>query len=465
MPSHISSEDSVRSHDDTIVAIITPPGQGGIAALRLAGRDSRAIAQRRFQSNAGEEKMALAPFHLRYGFFLQKDGSRLDEVMVVYMPEGKSYTGAEQIEIYCHGGRQIVKRIMDECIREGARPAEPGEFTRMAFLSGRIDLAKAEAVAEIIAADTEQSLKAGRDHLMGAYSDHIDSLRRQLVEIMAELEASIDFSEEEIEPEQLDALRRRLEEVIAGVKKLLASYSGGRIIKEGFRVTIAGRPNAGKSSLFNLILAQQRALVSEHAGTTRDYLREWIEIGGFAVSLTDTAGLRHGGNAVELSGQKLTKEQLAEADLILWLFDLSEKDWEKKLAEDSTRLPAEKVLVIANKSDLAGSSTEAYLSGLSISCKTGAGIEKLKIVILSRIESESPDLTSGIVVTSARHQQKLSQANDALLAAKSLLDSGESAELLVFEIRGGIDALAEITGKIYNEDILAEIFANFCIGK
>lgn len=464
MPSRVSGDDLTCNCDDTIVAIITPPGQGGIAALRLAGRDSHAIAQRRFQPSAGKNK-TFTPFHLRYGFFILENGSRLDEVMIVYMPEGKSYTGAEQIEIYCHGGRQIVKRIMDELISEGARAAEPGEFTRMAFLSGRIDLAKAEAVAEMIAADTEQSLKAGRDHLMGAYSDHIDSLRQQLVEIMAELEASIDFSEEEIEPDQLNALKKRLNEVIAGVEKLLASYRSGRIIKEGFRVTIAGRPNAGKSSLFNLLLAQQRALVSEQAGTTRDYLREWIELGGFAVSLTDTAGLRQGGDAVELSGQEFTKEQLEEADLILWLFDLSEKDWEEKLTEDSTRFPAEKVLVIANKSDLAESSQADYSKGLSISCKTGMGIESLKTAILNRIETKSADLTSGMVVTSARHNQKLSQANDALLAAKTLLDSGETAELQVFEIRGGIDALAEITGKIYNEDILAEIFASFCIGK
>jgi len=245
---------------------------------------------------------------LRYGQWVDADRRVIDEVTAAYMPEGQSYTGAEQFEVFCHGGRQVVRMILDTILRAGARAAEPGEFTRMAFLNGRIDLARAEAVAEVIAASTAHSYETSRQHLLGAYSHEIERLRTRLVKLLAEVEASIDFVEEDIEPESVKALGKPATEILADLKKLIATYGGGRIINEGYKIVLAGRPNAGKSSLFNLLLRQERALVNPTAGTTRDYLSEWIDLEGFAVNLIDTAGLRVEGDELERAGQSRARE-------------------------------------------------------------------------------------------------------------------------------------------------------------
>ncbi len=456
---------SDNSTDDTITAVITPPGEGGIAALRIAGPDSFALLNKHFQP---QSESAPEPFLLRYGSFVASSGDAVDEVMAVVMPKGRSYTGLDQVEIFCHGGRAVVRIILKELLESGARSAEPGEFTKLAFLNGRIDLARAEAVAEMIAADTHRSYEASREHLLGAYSSHIEKLREQLVLMLADIEASIDFSEEEIDQ---TSTARQLE-TLSGLRKsidtLLQTYTGGRMIKEGFKIAIAGRPNAGKSSLFNRLLRQERALVNPSPGTTRDYLSEWIDMEGIAVNLVDTAGIRKDAGDIEKQGQERACEIMAESDLVIWMFDVSDAELCDKLESDLERLPSADRLIVANKCDLLeGNPKRRAQKGqpVPLSCLTGDGIDKLRNTIVERINERMPDLTSGLVVTSARHQQKLSIALESIRRTEDLLRNSETPEIVAFELRQAVMALDEITGRVYTEEILGSVFARFCVGK
>ncbi len=454
---------------ETIAAIITPPGEGGIAAIRLAGRRGLAFFRKHFAPARGASAEA-KPFVMRYGHFIDATGAVIDEVTAVYMPQGKSYTGLEQVEIFCHGGRHVAVAILNELLAAGARVAEPGEFTKLAFLSGRIDLAKAEAVAEIISANTSTSYRAAREHLLGPYSERIKHLREQVIEIIADVEASIDFPEEEIEPAEADRLVKSVDRLISDIGELATTYRGGRIVREGFTVAIAGRPNAGKSSLFNLLLRQERALVTPAAGTTRDYLAEWIDLDGFAVELIDTAGLRPGGGLIERAGQQWSRRMLGRADLVLWMVDLSGRSWERQLLADLRWLDREQTLLLGNKIDLVNNYKE-MLSGsrfrdmAPISCRTKKGLKQLTKALVGRINDSMPDTTSGLMVTSARHQQKLKRALKHLRAGKRIMSRCDSPEITAFELRQACAALDEIIGKIYTEEILGKIFSKFCVGK
>jgi tRNA modification GTPase len=406
---------------------------------------------------------------LRFGRFVDRAGQPLDQVTMVFMPRGKSYTGLDQFEIYCHGGRHVVRRLLDELTAFGARPAEPGEFTRLAFLNGRIDLTRAEAVAEIIAANTEVSFQASREHLLGKYAEKVNALREKLVDILAEIEASIDFAEEDIDPKESERLEGPMGDLIKEISDLAATYRGGRIINEGFRVAICGRPNAGKSSLFNLLLREERALVNPTAGTTRDYLSEWIDLEGFAVNLIDTAGLRQGGSMVEKAGQSRAQKIMKESDLVIWIADMSSRSWKSRLKTDIPTIDNKNILLVANKIDIIGTSIDKVhdfsLDLMPVSCTLGTGIEDLKSELVRRINESMPDLTSGLVVTSARHRQKLSEASRDLKAALRKIKQGETAELVAFDLREARQALDEITGRVYTEEILGQIFVNFCVGK
>jgi len=458
--------------DETIVAIITPPGTGGIAALRISGRRSLAILNKHFKSATDTAR----PFLMRYGNFVTSANDPIDEVMAVYMPAGKSYTGLDQVEIFCHGGSQVASVILTEIVRAGARVAEPGEFTKLAFLSGRIDLSRAEAVAEIIAANCDRSYKAAKEHLLGGYSDHIERLRKQLIGIIAEGEAGIDFPEEEIDAAELKKLNEGIKELRKQVSDLADSFRGGRILTEGFKIAIAGRTNAGKSSLFNRLLRHQRAIVNPMAGTTRDYLSEWIDLEGYAVNIVDTAGLRRSGGSVEKSGQASARKIIAESDLVLWIADCNSKGWEEQAINDTKRLSYKKITIVANKIDLLAGNPSVSLSmrnnqalpapvSVSVSCLTGKGIKSLQRKLVELIETDMPDLTAGLVVTSKRHQQKLNRAKKHLESAGRKIKLGESPELAAFDLRLAGSELDEITGKVYNEEILAQIFSKFCVGK
>lgn len=445
-----------------------------MAAIRIAGPASLTILDNLFQARG--QATSFQPFLLRYGVLQARNGVLLDEVTAVYMPEGQSYTGIEQVEIFCHGGRQIVRTILDEILKSGARSAEPGEFTKLAFLNGRIDLTKAEAVAEIIAANTAHAYETSRDHLLGGYSRELDRIRQGVISLRAEVEASIDFVEEDIDPADTQKLAEPMTRLISDIESLLATYQGGRIINEGFKIVIGGRPNAGKSSLFNVLLRQERALVNPTAGTTRDYLSEWIDLDGFKVNLIDTAGLRVSSDAVEQEGQNRARLIMKSANLILWLVDLTEPGWEEQLASDLAPLNGTNIMLLGNKIDIFDGDTEPYhlLSKLkvapltaspSISCISGQGLAELKQRLIMIINRKVPDLTSGVIVTSARHQEKLTAARDAVKEAGRRLHEGDSPEIVAFELRRATDALDEITGRIYTEEVLGRIFSSFCIGK
>lgn len=436
---------------------------GGIGAIRIAGPRSLEILTSRFRASHSSDAK---PFLMRYGHVVSSDGRPIDEALSVFMPAGRSYTGLDQAEIYCHGGHQVVRTVLDLIVKSGARPAEPGEFTKLAFLSGRIDLARAEAVGEMIAASTEASYQASREHLVGEYSEYVDSIREQLVAILAEVEASIDFSDDEVDSVDSNDLNKALEQISEQIARLAATYDGGRIVREGFKVAIWGRPNAGKSSLFNALLKQERALVDHEAGTTRDYLSEWIDLDGFAVNLIDTAGPRGEAEPVEKAGQARSRELIAGADLVLWLADVSTPDWHTNLDSDTRDLREQAMLVVGNKIDLVDVASGTLLNDICpISCLNGDGFEQLKRLIVDHINVAARDLTSGQMVTSARHRACLDRASQAIDQTRSAVEVGESAEVLAFELRRAVDTLAEITGQVYTEEILEEIFSRFCIGK
>jgi len=459
---------TIHSDNDTIVAVITPPGEGGIAALRLAGPQSRAYLARFFRPSQSDNAEP-EPFLLRYGHFLSAENEFLDEIMAVYMPHGKSYTGLEQVELFCHGGRQVVRLILDELVAAGARTAEPGEFTKMAFLNGRIDLARAEAVAELIAANTQSSYEASREHLTGAYSEHVTRIRNEIVAVMSEIEAAIDFPEDEITPSGRTELNTRLESLSSQIKLLIESYSTGRIIKEGFRIVIAGRPNAGKSSLFNLLLKHERALVNPVPGTTRDYLSEWVDIDGIAVNLIDTAGIRERGGQVERMGQERARAIMKLADLVVWIADISTNNWTRVLERDITSLDHDRIMLVGNKIDIVRSTARrrkiAEYRLVPISCRTGVGVTSFEKELSAKIWSHMPDLASGLVVTSARHKQKLTVARKAIRSASTKLGADESFELVAFDLGQAARAIDEIIGRVYTEEVLEHIFGKFCIGK
>ncbi|MGH8015968.1 MAG: tRNA uridine-5-carboxymethylaminomethyl(34) synthesis GTPase MnmE, partial [Candidatus Zixiibacteriota bacterium] len=393
IPASSFSEDG-----DTIAAIITPPGEGGIAAIRLAGPRSGIVLKNHFRTAKGDESGNFESFLMRFGHFVDNQGNEIDEILAVLMPKGHSYTGLEQAEIFCHGGSQAAKKILNSLIESGARAAESGEFTKLAFLSGRIDLGKAEAVAEMIGAQTDRSFKVAKEHLLGSYSKVVETIRLKLIELIAEIEASIDFPEEELDPQNQSQLRKTLTSIENKIVQLVSSYQGGRIINEGYKIAICGRPNAGKSSLFNLLLRQERALVTPTPGTTRDYLAEWIDLDGYAVNIIDTAGLRTGGGAIEKAGQSSARKIMSQSDLIIWLVDLSQKNWRKQLHSDLHSEYHKNVLLVGNKSDklksksvLTGKPDE--LNILPLSCVTKKGMENFKRELLSKISDSMPDLT------------------------------------------------------------------------
>lgn len=457
-------------HHDTIAAIITPPGEGGIAAVRVAGPLAVEILRRHFRPRGAHGSEQIAPFMMRVGVIVGAGGRVIDEGTAVFMPHGQSYTGLDQAELFTHGGRLVIQQVLAALIGSGARVAEPGEFTKLAFVNGRIDLTRAEAVADMIAASNERSLVNARQHLLGAYSGRIDDLRTMLIDALAEIEASVDFPEEEIEPATYQRIGDSVLRAGREIGRLADSYRGGRIIREGFKIVIGGRPNAGKSSLFNVLLGLTRALVAPTAGTTRDYLSEWVEINGFGVNLLDTAGLRATRSKLEQAGQAMTEDVMSGADLVLWMFDLSRRRVWPELQDDISRLGEAPRLLVGNKLDLAPQSEATRLDRageevILVSCKTGRGISRLKESIGRRIESVMPDMTDGLAVTSARHASNLGLAQEHLSTAADLLKENASPELPALEVRAALTALEEITGRVYTDDILERIFSRFCVGK
>lgn len=407
---------------------------------------------------------------LRFGRIVShKDRIPLDEVLAVYMPGPKSFTGEDMVEIYCHAGQYMLKAILDNILTYECRPAEAGEFSLRRFLNHGVDLSRLEGAAEVVASKTDLAYRLAREHLLGGYGDQIGSLRAEIVRLLAELEADIDFPEEEsVGRIGREMLETRLDDIIEHLDQLSAGYRTGKIIRDGYQVVILGPPNSGKSSLFNRLVRENRALVTPIPGTTRDYISEWIDIDGLPVQLFDTAGLRPARGKVEKAGVESTRRLIGKADFILYLFDISGKFQsipEIDLGRD------QKMLVLLNKVDLvagAGARAKKWQEKLSperkvaaISAKTGRGIKWL----LRRIYDEAgvADLTESLVVTSQRHKSKIDACLSHLRKIRSM--SSLPTEIVSFELRQAADQIGEVTGAIYTEEILDEIFSNFCIGK
>jgi tRNA modification GTPase len=452
---------------DTIAAISTPLGEAGIGIVRLSGPDAETIARRMFRPRCPAPQWR--SHHLHLGHILDARGEIIDEVLLTLMRAPHSYTREDVVEINCHSGYLVLKRILEEALAQGARLARPGEFTLRAFLAGRLDLTQSEAVLEVIQAKTQSGLRVAGAHLRGGLGVQVGQARDHLLNLLARVEAALDFPEEaqELEPA---AVRENLAAPVRLLEQLCDTYREGRLLKEGLLVVIAGRPNVGKSSLLNRLLHTERAIVTGIPGTTRDVIEEAVNLQGIPVRLTDTAGLRDApGDRVEELGMARTRERLEQADVVLYLLDGS-----RPLDEEDRRTLGELAgrpgLAVINKIDLPQFLSDRELQNAAtpplakISALTGQGVEELQQAIVE-LALGGGVRSEGEIITQARHHRHLTAALHYLLTASALLVPETPWELVAEELRVAVHELGEITGEEVGEDILERIFAQFCIGK
>ncbi|MCK9391629.1 MAG: tRNA uridine-5-carboxymethylaminomethyl(34) synthesis GTPase MnmE [Syntrophales bacterium] len=458
--------------DDTIAAIATAPGAGGIAVVRISGPRAEAIAIHLFRMKNGRRPV-LETHHLYYGHILSPEGGAIiDEVMIALMRSPRSYTGEDVLEIHGHGGYLLPQRILEEVLKAGARLAEPGEFTKRAFLNNRMDLSQAEAVADMIAAQTDRGLELAQAQYQGRLSGSIEKLHAELTDILALLEAAIDFVEDIDDLPEDKSIPKRLQNIIQDLNRLAASYREGKIFKDGVSVVIAGRTNVGKSSLLNYFLGEQRAIVTPIPGTTRDFIEEPVRIHDIVVRLTDTAGIRKTEETIEQAGIDLVWQRVAAADAVLILLDGSEE----MMAEDREiieKLRGKPLIPVVNKADLPQTLSEEEISrilpgkvAIRISAKYGNGLEDLQEAIYRHFcRNRSDNHPSTDIITHLRHRLAIEKAVFHLCEATAGAVRDVSPELTAADLRDALDALEEIIGKTANDMILARIFASFCIGK
>jgi tRNA modification GTPase len=446
---------------DTIAAVATPPGAGGLAVLRLSGKQALAIADRCLRSSAGRSPSSWTPRTAVFGE-IHRANTRIDEVVITVFRGPKSFTGEDTVEIACHGGLLVTRRALEALLAAGARPAEPGEFTCRAFLNGRMDLAQAEAVADLIHARTDRALGTARAQLSGALSRRIEGLRDQLMSVLAHIEAHIDFPDEDIAPDTTAVLSSKLALALDGIEGLLKTAGEGRMLRQGVRTALVGRPNAGKSSLLNRLLGHERAIVSPVAGTTRDTLEEVAQVRGIPLVLVDTAGLRESEDVVEREGIRRSRAAADEAELILHVVDAS-VPW----CSDEDALAAawtgKARIRVANKCDLPGA--HEVPGAVRVSCHTGAGLDDLERAIEERLLDGGMGVGDDGVSIAVRHQQVLERAREAVIRTRSGLEDQATLELVAFELRVALTALGEVVGKTSVDDLLDSIFSQFCLGK
>lgn len=455
---------------DTIAAIATPVGEGGISVIRISGPGAFAIADRSF---VGKNTLAGSPSHTaHFGKVVDSSGGFIDEVVAVTFRKPSSYTCEDVVEISCHGGYLVTQKVLQSMISGGARAAEPGEFTKRAFLNGRLDLSQAEAVGDLIHSQSEAAYRSSLRQLSGELSREVKSVRDELLNLASLLELELDFSEEDVEFANRKSLESRIVEAVKVIDKLLESYSVGRAYKEGVRVTIAGKPNAGKSSLLNALLGEGRAIVSDVPGTTRDTISESVTIDGVLYRLTDTAGLRETADGIEREGVERAEKEAERGDIVLLVMDYEEyyyngtKPAYARL-EEACAGSGIKLVKVWNKIDLYESEAprvQEIGGAFYISALTGEGIDFLKKG-LSRIALGGEAAESSVVVTNSRHRDALARARKSLGLALDTLRAGKSGEFVALDLRTGLDSLGEITGEITTEDVLNNIFSRFCIGK
>ena len=449
---------------DTIAAIASPFGEGAIALLRLSGPDALVVARR---VCAGQRDLANFPARRqRLLRVLDREGRPLDEALVSVHRAPASYTGEDVVEISCHGGILVTRRVLETLLAAGARAAEPGEFTQRAFLNGRMDLTQAEAVMDLIRAQTDLAIRAAGEQLEGRLGQRINALREDLLSLVAHVEAFIDFPDEDIGPDTGAALLARADALLAALDALLATAGQGRILREGVQTVIYGEPNVGKSSLLNLLLGEERAIVSATPGTTRDTIEESLNVRGLPLRLTDTAGLRASDDPLENAGMERSRRSLARADLALQVVDGSQPPAGAAVHIMEKTPDALVEILVLNKADLGVHPGWAeHGSAVPVSCRTGEGLESLTELIYRRITSGQLSWSESAVAINARHQACLRRARAALLTARGALREGASPEFIALDLRGSLDAVGEVVGQVDTEDILGRIFSTFCIGK
>ena len=452
---------------DTIAAISTPKGEGGIAIIRISGDKSFEILDKIFVKKNPNANLGF--YKLNYGFI--KDGEKtVDEVMAVRLKAPKSYTCEDIVEINCHGGTLVSEKVLELVLRNGARHAESGEFTKRAFMNGRIDLSQAEAVLDIIQGKTEKSVSLSLDQLRGDLRDKVNQFKKALLDITAHVNVVLDYPEEGIDDPLPAELRNNLEKVYEEANHLIDSYDTGKKIKEGIKTVIVGKPNVGKSTLLNALLHEERAIVTHVAGTTRDVIEEIINIKGVPLVLVDTAGIRKTDDIVENIGVEKSKQFIGKADLVLLVLDAS-KELENEDIEVINQIKEnkKKVIVLLNKIDLnkkinlAGHNLENIVE---ISAKGNIGIEDMQEKIYSYIVEEDVENSSEkLIITNIRHKTALEKTKDAIKNIFETIDMGLPMDLISVDLKEALDSLSEITGEISSEDILDHVFGNFCVGK
>ncbi len=453
------------------MAVATPPGVGALGIIRLSGEDTFEIASKVLQRPSGKFYfLGDLPSHtVHYGFLVTpEEEERVDEVLFVLLKAPKSYTSQDMVEVTCHGGPMVLEKGLEAFVAAGARLARPGEFTLRAFLLGRLDLTQAEAVADLVESVSEEGRRAALAQLEGRLSRRMGDLAGALREVLVGLEVAIDFPEEEVESE--DPLADRLEGVLQGIDILMATYREGKLCREGVKVAIVGLPNVGKSSLFNALVGEDRAIVTAYPGTTRDVVEARVSVGGILFRFMDTAGFRESGHEAEEEGVRRARRCMEEGDLVLMVLDRSRpiQEGDRALLKGAD----EKSVVVVNKIDLPGAWTLGELGGIlegrpvfQVSAKRGDGVDSLREALVEMVGKGERRAREVPLITNVRHYQALVRAREALLRSLEAWQKGLSAEFLAADLKEALDALGEITGKTTPEEVLDAIFSRFCIGK
>ena len=456
---------------DTICAIATPIGEGGIAIIRISGEKALEIADKIFVGKNKKDIKEMKTYTMRYGTIVDLDTEEIiDDVILSYMKGPRSYTGENVIEVNCHGGVVATNRVLNQIVKAGARIAEPGEFTKRAFLNGRIDLSQAEATMDIIKAKTELSMKSAMMQSRGALSREIGELRKYLLNVLALIEYAVDFTEDDedvVDDNLIAQIKDGISKTLSRINSLLKNADEGKIIRDGLNIVIVGKPNVGKSSLLNSLLREKRAIVTDIPGTTRDIIEEYINLDGIPIRITDTAGIRDTEDTVEKIGVERSKEKIEEADLVILMLDTSrELDEEDKVIIDAVK--NKKYIALLNKVDLERKLSEDIITSLDrtieISAKTGFGIENLKEEIKTLFFNGEIDSES-LIISNTRHKQALYRSLENCNLALEKINLNEYLDLISIYITSAMKSLGEITGDELEEDLLNKIFSEFCCGK
>ncbi len=459
---------------ETIVALATPSGAGAIAVIRLSGKDAVSIASQVFQSVSGKDLSQQKTHTIHLGHIVE-DGKTFDQVLVSIFKGPNSYTGENVVEISCHGSTFIQQQIIQLLLRKGAKMAQAGEFTLRAFLNGKLDLSQAEAVADLIASDNEASHQIAMQQMRGGFSNEIAKLREELLNFASLIELELDFSEEDVEFADRTAFHDLLNRIEFVLKRLIDSFAVGNVIKNGIPVAIVGEPNVGKSTLLNALLNEERAIVSDIAGTTRDTIEDELVINGIGFRFIDTAGIRDTQDHVESIGIKKTFEKIEQAQVVLFLVDSSDlnaTNLEKlkiEIEKIKNKYPQKALTIIGNKADKLNDDVKQLIENeipniLFLSAKQNIGVDELKNTLLSFVNTGALR-NNETIVTNTRHYDSLLKALEEVQKVKWGLDAGISSDLMAIDIRSALYYFGEITGEVTNDELLGNIFANFCIGK